>query len=263
MPDHKESDGNSKEEAVSRRTFLKGLGAAGLVTPAALSGCSDSGSDREADRDGSTTTDTSRPRNRRPGSDHRPNFLVIVADDMRYDQLWSMKNVIEHIQKPGISFTQARCNVPLCQPSRVGMFSGQLSKHHHVIDVGFIQPYVHVDRFIQKALANAGYTCGLTGKFVNRIDANGGTAPPDGFTLWREIVIDHQKNRFTIRDEDGLVRPKGIYPTDYYAREAIKFLGEVQEPFALWMTPSEPHSPFTPRANLAHKFSDYEFKIVD
>ena len=57
----------------------------------------------------------------------RPNFLLIVADDMRYDHLQYMPKVRRHIQDPGSTFTQARCNVPLCQPSRVGFFTGQMS----------------------------------------------------------------------------------------------------------------------------------------
>jgi N-acetylglucosamine-6-sulfatase len=245
----------------SRRTFLKGLGAAGIVAPAALTACSDdeSGSSEEQS---STTTRVS-PRKRRDPSDDRPNFIVIVADDMRYDQLWSMSKVIELIQKPGRTFTQARCNVPLCQPSRVGMFTGQLSKHHGVIEVGLFPVDLSLDSLVSKSLGKAGYACGLTGKFINAVDAYGGTDPPPGFSFWREILLESDSDVFKIRTEDDVVQPKDIYPTDYYAQEAISFMDNVQEPFALWMTPVEPHSPFTPRADHADLFADYEFEVPE
>ena len=73
----------------------------------------------------------------RPNGNPKPNIVVIIADDMRYDHLQFMPNVQSLIQGPGRTFTQGRCNVPLCQPSRVGLMTGQMSKHNNELKIGF------------------------------------------------------------------------------------------------------------------------------
>ena len=56
---------------------------------------------------------------------------------MRYDVLPYMPNVRRLIEKPGRTFTQGRCNVPLCQPSRVGFMTGQMSKFNGELGIGY------------------------------------------------------------------------------------------------------------------------------
>ena len=110
-------------ELLTRREALARFGAAGLAIAGAgsvLSTRSDallgSGSKRRSDR---------------------PNILLIIADDMRYDQLQYMPNVRRLIADKGRTFSQVRCNVPLCQPARVGLMTGQMSKYNGELGVGF------------------------------------------------------------------------------------------------------------------------------
>lgn len=252
MTDSDENDAPGADETWSRRSFLKGVGAVGVAAPVVLSGCSD---------DGKSSTASGSDRRRK--GDDRVNFIVILADDMRFDQMPFVPNVQKHIVDHGRSFVQARCNVPLCQPSRVGMMTGQTSKHNNVINVGFDGVKIDQSKFIAKALADAGYTCALIGKYLNGIDAWGGTDPPPGFSFWRENIEREKDGRFTVRAETKTLKPKGIYPTDFWAKATDKFLGETKEPFALWVATSEPHAPFTPRADLAKRFSDFDFEVVN
>ena len=59
-----------------------------------------------------------------------PNWLIIMADDMRYDFVQFMPNVRRFLETPGRKYTACRTNVPICQPTRAGMLSGQYSKRH-------------------------------------------------------------------------------------------------------------------------------------
>ena len=54
-----------------------------------------------------------------------PNVLVILSDDQRFDFLPYMPSVRNLIAFPGREFTHCRCNVGLCQPTRVSLLTGQ------------------------------------------------------------------------------------------------------------------------------------------
>ena len=95
--------------AISRREALGRLGLIGFgLTGSAsiLGACGGSESSGEP-----STTSSPGP------AGGKPNLLLVVADDMRLDQLTFMPKVQQLIQEPGRTFAQARCNVPLCQPS--------------------------------------------------------------------------------------------------------------------------------------------------
>lgn len=68
----------------------------------------------------------------------KPNIIVILTDDQRYDYLGCTGN--EFIQTPnidglaekGILFSQAYMTSPLCMPSRANLFTGQYTRYHSV-----------------------------------------------------------------------------------------------------------------------------------
>ena len=125
----------------------------------------------------------------RPNGNPKPNIVVIIADDMRYDHLQFMPNVQSLIQGPGRTFTQGRCNVPLCQPSRVGLMTGQMSKHNNELNIGFNgTTLTDNNNCLGKWIRDAGYRCGYFGKYVNFWDGRGGIDAPEGYSTWRELV---------------------------------------------------------------------------
>ena len=148
----------------------------------------------------------------------RPNFLLIVADDMRYDQLEYMPNVRRLLEEKGTAFTQARCNVPLCQPSRVGFLTGQASEHNHELSVGFYgSSLTDHDNCIARWMHDAGYRCGLFGKYVNWYDGLGGIDPPGGYEAWHELVDLDLDYGFRVRLASGITTIADEYSTDYFA----------------------------------------------
>jgi arylsulfatase A-like enzyme len=237
------------EHLLSRREALRlavlGLGAAGASS--VLGGC---GSDSGA-------------RGKPEQAEQAPNFLLIVADDMRYDQLQYMLRVRQLIQDQGSTFSQARCNVPLCQPSRVGFLTGQMSKHNHELGVGFAgSSLTDHDNCIVRWMHEAGYRCGLFGKYVNWYDGTGGIDPPVGYATWHEFITHDKDYGFRVRLDSGIKTVSDVYSTDYLAQQAIQFM-EGTEPFLCIVTPTQPHSPSVPRRDLADTWSDFRWPVVD
>lgn len=246
-----------------------GLGAAGLLYAGASTGLSGCGSSPAPTADGEppklhpgTKTVPDRPRS----ASTPPNVLLIVADDMRYDQLPFMPNVNRLLVDEGRSFTQGRCNVPLCQPSRVSFLTGQTSKHNDELEIFLRTALEDHDNTLGWWMNREGYRCGLFGKYLNAIDGLGGLDVPRGFARWREILIRHGKenaNRpgFDVHLNQG-VTEVDQYESDYLTGEVLDFVAE-GEPFFGLVTPTLPHAPFVPRPDLADRFEDLGVEIVN
>ena len=60
----------------------------------------------------------------------KPNFLIVLIDDLRFDELgicghpYMKTPHIDRLAKRGVLFTNAHCAAPLCNPSRAAIFSG-------------------------------------------------------------------------------------------------------------------------------------------
>ncbi len=100
--------------------------------------------------------------------DQRPNLLLIMADQHRYDWLgvaganWVRTPHLDALAGRGVRFTQTTCNAPLCAPSRISLASGL--QPHRVGAMGNNAFYPrHVPTYYQE-LRDAGYRVGLVGK---------------------------------------------------------------------------------------------------
>ncbi len=125
-------------------------------------------------------------------ADGRPNILVVMTDDMSYDDLELMPHVEKLLAEKGTSFSNAVDSFPLCCPSRATFISGQYAHNHGVI--GNFWPYgwygMKDRRNILPAwLDKAGYETALIGKWLNGYgarDAHGEV--PAGFDIWRGLL---------------------------------------------------------------------------
>ena len=193
------------------------------------------------------------------------NVLVIVADDMRYDHLPYLPNVRRLIQQPGRTFTGARCNVALCQPNRVGLLTGQLSRDHGELGIGYNAPvFEDHDNTLGAWAAAGGARTGLLGKYVNYWDGpwpGGGIAAPKGWDTWRQLTTYQTAADWDVRKQTDPYRITGVFQTDYLADEARAFLDGSQPWFCL-LTPQQPHSPFAPHPKDLHAWSHARFRQV-
>jgi arylsulfatase len=100
---------------------------------------------------------------------HRPNILLIMTDQLRYDAIgktggWVNTPNIDRIAEEGMLFTQCLTNSPVCIPARVSLATG-LYPHNTGIckNVNDYDMPVHPTTWMQ-ALQSAGYRTSLFGK---------------------------------------------------------------------------------------------------
>ena len=120
----------------------------------------------------------------------RPNILWICTDQQRADTISAFGN--PHIRTPnldrlaaaGVAFTNAYCQSPICTPSRASFLSGRYPSAIRVHRNGS-------DRFpadvplVTRLLADAGYDCGLVGKFhLSAAKGRSEARPDDGYRVF-------------------------------------------------------------------------------
>ncbi|WP_433169270.1 sulfatase-like hydrolase/transferase [Kribbella sp. CA-247076] len=121
----------------------------------------------------------------------RPNVLLLCTDQQRFDALGAAGN--PHIQTPhldrlaaqGARFTNCYVQAPVCGPSRASLMTSRYLHNHGLWANGVdISPD---ERLFTRDLADAGYDCGLVGKFHLGAAAGGRVEPriDDGFRVFR------------------------------------------------------------------------------
>ena len=108
-------------------------------------------------------------------NDERPNFLIIVTDDQRYDTMEYMPNTQQMIFDQGVTFSRGYITTPFCCPSRASILTGMYAHNHYV--------HVNEDKLyfptVVEHLHKNGYYTGLVGKYLNL----NGEARPE-FDYW-------------------------------------------------------------------------------
>ena len=70
----------------------------------------------------------------------KPNLLVILIDDLRYDEFGAgghpyMKTPnVDRLASEGALFERAFHTTPICSPNRASIMSGQYASRHGIID---------------------------------------------------------------------------------------------------------------------------------
>jgi len=116
----------------------------------------------------------------------KPNFVFILADDMRYDDFSYMPKARNLIGSQGMTFTKAYVPLSTCCPSRVSILTGMYTHNHKVWfndkrDQGGWQGFKaqgHERDNLATRLRDAGYRTGLFGKYMNGYD---GSSVPQGW----------------------------------------------------------------------------------
>ena len=98
----------------------------------------------------------------------RPNILCICTDQQRYDALGAYGNAhistptIDGLARDGVLFERCYVQSPVCAPARASLVTGRYVHAHGLWANGVALP-PHLPLF-PRALADAGYDCGLVGK---------------------------------------------------------------------------------------------------
>ena len=199
---------------------------------------------------------------------HRPNIILIVADDLGYGDVGCYGNPanatphIDALADGGLSFTDFHTNGAVCSPTRAALLTGRYQQRAGIESaLGENQPGLNPRELtIATCLQNAGYTTGMFGKWhlgmsleegPNRHGFQQFIGHRHGALDYRSHVtkfgdIDWWRNE-NLHDEDG-------YCTELITDHAVRFLEEQhQDPFFLYVPHSAIHFPWMAPEDPAHR----------
>lgn len=204
-----------------------------------FSSCSHGNRDSEGDR---------RPEN--------PNFLILVSDDQRWDQVSYHGNpIIPELETPnidalaseGVYFNYGFVTSPICAVSRASIMTGMYESTH-----GMNHFNTPIDRDIlfktyPALLQEAGYRTGMLGKWG--IGEAGTEEIFDVFNAWY-----HQGPYFHETDSGK------IHNSVWLSAKTREFLASLEpdQPFALTVCYKSPHHPYQPDPRDTALFKDVE-----
>jgi N-acetylglucosamine-6-sulfatase len=197
----------------------------------------------------------------------RPNLVLIVTDDERWDSLGTMPEVRSLLADHGVTFKNMFVTTSLCCPSRASILTGQYSHHTGVLDgsTGGAPggaPAFHDRSTIATWLHDAGYTTGLVGKYLNDYAALPTGYIPPGWDTWDAIAQARHEDKYYGYElnENGTIVKYGNAPSDYTTtvlqNKATAFIDRARSPFFLYFAPVAPHLPAIPAPGDAGALAD-------
>jgi arylsulfatase A-like enzyme len=196
----------------------------------------------------------------------RPNFVVVVTDDMRDSDWQALRKTQELINDQGTVFPNFFLTTAVCSPSRASILTGLYAHNHGVTrnsgKNGGMDQYKQrnlAERSLPNALKAVGYRTGLFGKFMNGMPEKGGI--PGAWDRWlasselpyyRPLMNDNGKPRE--------FKKKSQYSTDIIADRAVEFIRTTPDESPLFMlfTPKAPHGPSIPARRHRGTFADVQ-----
>jgi N-acetylglucosamine-6-sulfatase len=188
-----------------------------------------------------------------PGID-RPNFVVVITDDMRDSDWQALRKTQELINDQGTVFPNFFLTTAVCSPSRASILTG-LYAHNHTVTrnsgkngglAQFKQRNL-AERSLPNALKQVGYRTGLFGKFMNGVAEKGGI--PGAWDRWMASAeMDYYRPLMNDNGRPRDFKKKRQYSTDIIADRAVEFIRTTPAgtPLFLLFAPKAPHGPSIP-----------------
>jgi len=227
-------EGNS----MNRRRFLENLGAGAAVLT--LMRCKES----------------SQKKSNKALTNTRPNILVLISDDQRWDQLRCADNPlipdlktpnIDKLAQNGAYFRNAFVTTPICCVSRASIMSGRYVSTHGMNHFNTPMTPEVLSKTYPALLYDNGYKTGILGKWGMGIE--GTEKLFDVFNAWKG-----QGNYFH-ETEYGK-----IHNAEWLANSAREFLESctAEKPFCLTVCYKSPHHPYQPDERDKDLFGDVD-----
>jgi len=178
--------------------------------------------------------------NRLPSQESKPNFIIIMADDLDVQQLscYGGKNLetnhIDRLASEGLKFNSMIASEAMCIPTRASLLTGLYPARH-----GAYQNHKPVNdglKSIVHYLGDLGYRVGLTGK--------------DHMTKPKAI--------FPFDRVDGF-EPNCVSKTDVYFLDSVQHYITQGSPYCLFIMSNNPHAPWT--VGDPEEFNPSELKL--
>ncbi len=206
----------------------------------------------------------------------RPNILWYCTDQQRFDTIGALGNphvvtpTIDRLVGEGVAFTHTYCQSPICTPSRSSFMTGLYPSRVHNTRNGN-ETFPDWPPLVTRLIADAGYECGLIGKF--HLQSAGHRTEPridDGFSYWKfshaprddwqtghdyaDWVQAQGGDLNALRESESRV-PTELHQTTWASERAIEFIRQPHDtPWLLNVNIYDPHPPFIPPKSYADRF---------
>jgi arylsulfatase A-like enzyme len=189
-----------------------------------------------------------------PAAAGRPNVILIVADQLRGQDLGCMDNVdvqtphIDRLASEGVLLPNTFANTPLCTPARGNLLTGKFA-HAHAVPINDLR-MVELEVTLGDHFSRAGYRTGFIGKW--HLDGGKrlpGFIPPGlrrhGFQFWAANECDHTPFRSQYFRDTSEPIPITEFEAITWTDIAIQFLRDTAgKPFFLEVAMGPPHPPY-------------------
>jgi len=208
----------------------------------------------------------------------KPNIIVLLTDDQRYDALGCMGNPdiqtpnIDGLASQGILFRNYYNTTAICMGSRAILMTGLYEFNS---GCNFMHGPLKQEKFEQSypvLLQQSGYRTGFAGKFGFAVWQEGmkenssyhtmDRMPVEQFDWWRgwpgQGYYETEKNEYMVEYADDyphVSRALGAAATDF-----IKESSEMDQPFCLSVSFKAPHSPVRPDPEYDDVYKGMDFK---
>lgn len=208
------------------------------------------------------------------------NIVVVMADDMRADDVRFMPAVHRLVAERGLSYRNSFSPYPLCCPARASFLTGQYAHNHGVLSNTRPWGFGGFDdrATIASALEKAGYHTAMVGKYLNeygraRSSVTGRSSlryVPNGWSDWYVGLQPPKRSgiegsvynyRNTPYNVNGRVDAshRGEYQTNTlgrFSRRLVTRYSASPKPFFLYVSALAPHKggPGEPDDRLGRRF---------
>jgi arylsulfatase A-like enzyme len=199
-----------------------------------------------------------------PQQGARPNFIVIITDDQRWDSLgvvqremgasgrfpWFTNGTpnLDRIAREGVRFRNAFVTLPLCSPSRAAIMTGRYNHLNGVINNS--TPFPQGAVTYASKLREAGYVTGMVGKWHM-----GSQVARPGFDYTASFLGQGNYNDTTFY-VNGLATPSNGWIDDVSTDHALAFIEtNAGNAFALQVGYKSAHGPTTPPGWASNLYS--------
>jgi N-acetylglucosamine-6-sulfatase len=190
----------------------------------------------------------------------KPNIVLVVTDDQRWDTVSAMPHVTTKLVGHGVTFSNGFVSNSLCCPSRASILTGRYS--HSTGVYKNTPPHGGFRSFRDRStiatwLRAAGYRTAFVGKYLNGYVAN--RYVPPGWNRWFAFSnLGYYIYGLNIDGRLDGYRPRDVYSTDRLANEAVRVIRTSRRPFFIYFAPLAPHAPAEPAVRHEDAFPSLE-----